>query len=1306
MNQRIFVEKKEQFQTAAKALKVELKKSLGVESLKTLKIIQVYDVLNVDEDILKMAKESLFKDIATDILYDKFDYDNVNYFCVEQVPGQFDQKADSMIRSLICLRECAFEDDSVTSKGKLYYDENGDLTLDLTGDDCFINYEDYIPYVKTALLYIVNDDINPADKEEIIRYLVNPLECQLKDLSAPIEFEIDTNVLPVITVDNFIRFSNEELASFIKERGLAMNMADIMHIQDYFKSINRNPTITEVLVLDTYWSDHCRHTTFETHLENIDFSGSNIKDELEEAFKVYKDLRKATNREDKPMTLMDMASIEARFQKQTGLLDDLEESEEVNACSIEIDVDVNGIDERYLLMFKNETHNHPTEIEPFGGASTCVGGAIRDPLSGRAYVFQALRITGSGDVTMPVKETRPGKLPQRVIGQRAAAGNSSYGNQIGLAATYLREVYHPGYVAKRMELGAVVGAVKKADVVRESPKPGDIVVMLGAPTGRDGVGGATGSSKTQDNKALVEMAAEVQKGNAPEERKIQRLFRNPELTKLIKKSNDFGAGGVSVAIGELADGLSVDLDAVPTKYPGLNGTDLALSESQERMACVIDEKNFNIFDDLCVEENLRCVKVADVTNRDKLEMTWRDQKIIDIDRAFLDTNGIPHKISPIIESLGEENPFDGSKFVKDDSLKASLESLVGQLNYASNQSLASIFDNTTGRTTVLTGFGGKYQATQSKVSVQKIPVLDGETNTVSMMAHGFNPEMGLYEPFYAGAYSIIEAVASLIAAGATWNKARLSLQEYFERVTDKPERFGKPVAALLGALYAQRQLELPALGGKDSMSGSFEELHVPPTIVSFAITTSKVDKIISSEFKATGENVYILLPTKSEKVDYNKLRANFNLMNKLQDEYDVTACSSIGDGGIAYALANMSYGNNIGVEISEQMDLEDLFYPYYGGFVFTTMEDIVDDNIILIGETIEDVIAYNDERINIKELLTLSQSVLADVYPTIYTHQEGQVSKSFSFESLEAIKHAANSRDNLNSTSEGEGASKDKGKINHTTYTYEAVTEPTVYIPVFMGTNSEYDLKKAFEKAGATTEILPFVDLHPWDIEYSIEEMVYFLENCHIFALGGSFSSEDDSAGTSKFILNILLDDRVKEAINGLISREGLIIGIGNGFKLLVDSGLLPYGQIGKVSEDMATISLNERGMYVDKIVQTKINPSNSPWLSQVMENEVYQIAISHGEGRFIADKDTLEKLFESNQVVSQYVDFEGNPSMDFRFNPAGSFAAIEGITSPDGRIIGKMGHAERYEDGNYQNIIGNKELKLFESAVAYFRKK
>ena len=1249
MNKRIFVEKKEMFQTTAKALLNDLQKTLKIASLKSLRIIQIYDVLNVDEESLNKAKESLFKEIVTDKLSESFDHEKYNCFCIEQLAGQFDQRADSAIRGLILLGASAKVE------------------------------------VRTSIIYILNDEVNAADKKRIIDYLVNPLENQLKDLKAPIDTSFDVTIKPVEIITDFGNYDEKQLEAFLKEQNLAMNLADLQHIQNYFNRITRDPSMTEILLLDTYWSDHCRHTTFETHLEDIDFSKSNIAEEIAKAFNIYKELRVTTKRQEKPMTLMDIASIEARYEQQAGLLDDMEVSEEVNACSIEIDVDVNGIDEKWLLMYKNETHNHPTEIEPFGGASTCIGGAIRDPLSGRAYVYQAMRITGGGDPTTPIEKTRAGKLPQKVIAQRAAQGNSSYGNQIGTPTTYIKEIYHPGYVAKRMELGAVVGAVKKEQVVRKTPEPGDIVVYLGEPTGRDGVGGATGSSKTQDTNALEEMMSEVQKGNAPGERKLQRLFRNPEVTKLIKKANDFGAGGVSVAVGELTAGLKIDLDAIPTKYDGLNGTDLAISESQERMACVIAAQDFEKFNELCIEENVFCVKVADVTDANKLEMEWQGKKIVDIDRDFLDTNGVAQKISPIIESSQEKSPFTGQKYLINNSFKASIEALVKQLNFADHQSLGSIFDSTVGRTTVLGKFGGKYLATPAEVSAQKIPVLTGKTNTLSVLGHGFNPEIGSYEPFYAGSYSIIEAVARLIASGAKWNKARLSLQEFFERVTNQPTRFGKPVAALLGALHTQHELGLPALGGKDSMSGTFEELNVPPTLVAFAITTAKTDQIISPEFKEEHENVYVLLPTKSEKVDYVKLKNNFNLMNSLQAKKKISACISIKDGGIAYGLATMSYGNNIGIELDTELILEDLFYPYYGGFIFTSKQEIIAENVVYLGKTQKDKITYNSEEMDIKQLLTSSQEVLADIYPTTYTHKEGQVSPSFSFTDLKVNKSQ---------------------EFKPATYSLPAVEKPVVYIPAFMGTNCEYDVKKGFEKAGAIANIVPFVDLNQEEIAKSIDKMIECLDNSHIFALSGGFSAGDEPDGSGKYIVNVLLNDKVQAAINRFLAREGLIIGICNGFQALIKCGLLPYGIIGQIDENMPTLFLNERGKHCDRFITTKVICKNSPWLSKLELNKAYKTAISHGEGKFVASNEVLAQLFENNQVVTQYVDFDDKPTMDYRFNPNGSFAAIEGLVSPDGRILGRMGHLERYEDGNFQNIVGIKEQEVFESAVAYFQKK
>ncbi len=932
MNKRIYVEKKEKFQSVAQTTLEELKTTLKLNSLKSLKIIQVYDVINVEEEVLNEAEKTLFCDVVTDNILEEFDVSATNYFCVESVIGQYDQRADSAIRGL-----------------KLLNSKN--------------------PEVRSALIYVFNEDISKDEMNKIIDYLINPVENQLLDLSLDIDRKFDSIIKPVEILEGFIDLDKAALQSFKDEYSFAMNMADLIHIQDYFKSIKRNPTITEVLALDTYWSDHCRHTTFETHLTSIDFSQSNIKDEIAKAYEIYQELKELTNRQERPMTLMEMASIQAKYQKQAGTLEDLEESEEVNACSIEIDVDVDGVDERYLLMYKNETHNHPTEIEPFGGASTCVGGAIRDPLSGRAYVYQGVRITGAADITVDVAQTRENKLPQRVIAQKAVLGNSTYANQIGAATTYLKEFYYPGYEAKRMELGAVVGAVKKAQVIRETPQPGDIVIMFGAPTGRDGVGAATGSSKEQTVNAFEEAAAEVQKGNAPEERKMLRLFKNEEATKLIKKANDLGAGGVSVAIGELADGVSIDLDTMPVKYAGLNGTDLALAESQERMVVVVAPENADRFLELCYEESIEAVKLAQVTDRNKLEMVWQGQKVIEIDREFLNTNGVAQKIAPVITSSNEPSPFNGKKFLVGNSLLASLEKQQTDLNYVSNQAIAQRFDNTIGRGSVLIPYGGKYQATPVEASSQKIPT-DGFTTTTSVIAHGLNPEIGLYEPFYAGSYAIIEAVARLVASGVKWENARLSMQEYFENVTNQPTKFGKPTAALLGALQAQRELNLPALGGKDSMSGTYQEVNVPPTLAAFAINIAKTKDIISPEFKQENNKVYAILSKKQEQVDYDQLRNNLTLMNDLQAKKIVKACMSIKEGGIADAIAKMSYGNNIGLALKDSFSLEDLFYPYYGGFVFESSEDIKDENIALLGTTQADVITYQSEVISIKELVT------------------------------------------------------------------------------------------------------------------------------------------------------------------------------------------------------------------------------------------------------------------------------------------------------------------------------------------------
>ncbi|WP_423363759.1 phosphoribosylformylglycinamidine synthase [Mycoplasma sp. P36-A1] len=1240
MNTRIYVEKKTQFQTTQTNLFNQLKKDLKITSLNNLRMIQVYDVLNVDETSLAKAEKTLFMEIATDNLFHDLDLSNLNYFAIEALAGQFDQRASS------------------ARSGLLLLGANNEVD------------------VKSSIIYILNNEVSIEEKQNIIKFLVNPLENQVKDLSLPLDNNIDINIKPVETVDGFISMNVKDLELFLNEQNLAMNIEDLKFIQNYFKIKNRDPRITEVLILDTYWSDHCRHTTFETELKNIDYSQSSINDEIDSAYKTYIKMKTELNRSDKPMTLMEMASIEARYERANGMLLDMEVSDEVNACSIEIDVDVDGTDEKYLLMYKNETHNHPTEIEPFGGAATCVGGAIRDPLSGRSYVFQGMRVTGAGNVLAPIEQTLPGKLSQRAITQNAAKGYSSYGNQIGLCTTFIKELYHPGYLAKRMELGAVVGAAPKSMVVRKQPEVGDIVVLLGGATGRDGVGGATGSSKVQHKETLVEAKSEVQKGNAPEERKLQRLFRNEEVSKMIKKANDFGAGGVSVAIGEIADGVDINLDVLPTKYDGLNGTDLALSESQERMAVVIEAKDFDRFKQLANEENTVAVNVATVTAAKKMIMRWQNNIIVDIDREFLDTNGIRQSINPTILDTNVDTVFK-SEFVTS-KLETSLKTMLQDLRYASTKSLSSIFDNNVGRSTVLAAYGGKYQLSPAEVSAQKIPVEKGFTNTVSVLAYGGNPEIGEYQPFYVGSYAIIESVARIVASGGKWNNVRLSLQEYFERVSNDGERFGKPVAALLGALQTQRKLNLPALGGKDSMSGTYNEIDVPPTVISFAITTAKAKDILSVEFKETNQYVYALKTTRSEKIDYEILKENFNLMNQLQTDNKITSAISIKNGGMLKAIYDSSIGNNIGIKL-EKISIDELLYPYYGGFVFASNTKLDNDQLIYLGTTIQDSIEYQNEVIDLKELVTINEEVLADIYPTTYAHKLSNEPKEIENYKL--------------------------GKLNKLEYSATAIENPIAYIPVFYGTNSEYDVAKGLTKAGCKINMLPFVDLNEEQINKSIDKMVEALDNSNIFAISGGFSAGDEPDGSGKYIVNILLNEKVSAAIERFIAREGLIIGICNGFQALIKSGLLPYGKIGQLSENMPTLFLNERGNHISSFIKTKSHNNNSPWLSKIKEDDINTIAISHGEGRFMADDITIKELFENGQVITQYVDLENKPSMDYRFNPNGSFAAIEGITSLDGRILGKMGHTERYEDGLYQNIIGEKEQQLFEGAVAYFRK-
>lgn len=1200
--------------------------------------MQVYDVFNLAEDLLARAEKHIFSEQVTDRLLTEAEItaelDKVAFFAIEALPGQFDQRAASSQEALLLL-----------------------------GSDSQVK-------VNTAQLYLVNKDIAEAELEAVKNYLLNPVDSRFKDITLPLEVQaFSVSDKTISNLDFFETYQADDFAAYKAEQGLAMEVDDLLFIQDYFKSIGRVPTETELKVLDTYWSDHCRHTTFETELKNIDFSASKFQKQLQATYDKYIAMRDELGRSEKPQTLMDMATIFGRYERANGRLDDMEVSDEINACSVEIEVDVDGVKEPWLLMFKNETHNHPTEIEPFGGAATCIGGAIRDPLSGRSYVYQAMRISGAGDITTPIAETRAGKLPQQVISKTAAHGYSSYGNQIGLATTYVREYFHPGFVAKRMELGAVVGAAPKENVVREKPEAGDVVVLLGGKTGRDGVGGATGSSKVQTVESVETAGAEVQKGNAIEERKIQRLFRDGNVTRLIKKSNDFGAGGVCVAIGELADGLEIDLDKVPLKYQGLNGTEIAISESQERMSVVVGPSDVDAFIAACNKENIDAVVVATVTEKPNLVMTWNGETIVDLERCFLDTNGV--RVVVDAKVVDKDLTVPEARTTSAETLEADMLKVLSDLNHASQKGLQTIFDSSVGRSTVNHPIGGRYQITPTESSVQKLPVQYGVTTTASVMAQGYNPYIAEWSPYHGAAYAVIEATARLVATGADWSRARFSYQEYFERMDKQAERFGQPVSALLGSIEAQIQFGLPSIGGKDSMSGTFEELTVPPTLVAFGVTTADSRKVLSPEFKAAGENIYYIPGQAiSEDIDFDLIKANFSQFEAIQAQHKITAASAVKYGGVLESLALMTFGNRIGASV-EIAELDSSLTAQLGGFVFTSVEEIAD--VVKIGQTQADfTVTVNGNDLAGASLLSAFEGKLEEVYPT-------------EFEQVDAIEEVPAVVSDV----------VIKAK--------EIIEKPVVYIPVFPGTNSEYDSAKAFEQVGASVNLVPFVTLNEAAIAESVDTMVANIAKANIIFFAGGFSAADEPDGSAKFIVNILLNEKVRAAIDSFIEKGGLIIGICNGFQALVKSGLLPYGNFEEAGETSPTLFYNDANQHVAKMVETRIANTNSPWLAGVEVGDIHAIPVSHGEGKFVVSASEFAELRDNGQIWSQYVDFDGQPSMDSKYNPNGSVNAIEGITSKNGQIIGKMGHSERWEDGLFQNIPGNKDQKLFESAVKYF---
>lgn len=1245
---RIFVEKHPEFQVEAKSLLGELNENLQLE-LKTLRLLNVYDLFGFTPDLLEKSRYSVFGEIVTDSVTDSIDLDGAKYIAVEYLPGQFDQRAASAVDCVHLI----------------------DPTARIS--------------IKSSKLLIVDSDASEETLEKIRHYYINPVESRAKDLSKLADTE-HAAVKPVPVLEGFRNMSGDDLKAYCKKMGLAMNADDLAEVVKYFTGEGRDPNETELRILDTYWSDHCRHTTFTTELESIDVEDSFIKEDIDGTMALYLRMRSETGREKKGLNLMDMATIGAKYLRKNGLLDDLEVSEENNACSIFIDVDVDGQTERWLLMFKNETHNHPTEIEPFGGAATCLGGAIRDPLSGRSYVYQAMRVTGAGDIYKPVSETLPGKLPQKVITRKAAQGYSSYGNQIGLATTHVREIYHEGYTAKRMEVGAVVGAVKAGDVRRESPKAGDVVLMIGGRTGRDGIGGATGSSKEHTEESLETCGSEVQKGNAPEERKLERLFRRPEVTRLIKKSNDFGAGGVSVAIGELADGLDIYLDRVPVKYSGMNSTELAISESQERMAVVVEAKDEEEFKALCHSENIEVTHVAEVTDTARMRMFYGDKVVVDLTRAFIDSAGAKHYSKATIGAVEDRDPF--FRDVPGKNLKERMFANLQDPNVTCQKGLIEMFDSTIGRSTVLMPFGGELQTTETQVSVQKLPV-KGYTDTASMMAFGFNPDICDWSPYHGAAYSFIEACSKVVAAGGHWETMRFSCQEYFERMTADPKVWGKPTAALLGALKMQKELGLASIGGKDSMSGSFETedgtIHVPPTLIAFGITPVKADKVISPELKWEGDRLYLVkhTPLADRMPDTEQLKRNWNNIQEKIEDGTIVAGWAVGFGGVAEALCKMSFGNAFGFDVNLSED--ELFNLSYGSIVVETDGSALDfENAVEIGTVTsgeDGNVRVNGTKLSIFEMMDFNASLFEKVYPAVSKPDF----KRLLPKGMEGVKPF-------------------KAKKADLEYKGPKVDKVIAYLPVFPGTNCDYDSAKAFRKAGAEIRTSVFRNLSDKDVFESIAQMKKNIYECQILMLSGGFSAGDEPDGSGKFIANVLNNKDIAEAIEGLLSRGGLILGICNGFQALVKSGLLPYGELGKVTKDSPTLFRNDINRHISQMVTTRVASTNSPWLKGMAIGDEYAIPVSHGEGKFVVSEELARELFANGQVAFQYVDpLTDEPTMESPYNPNGSYYAIEGIISRNGQILGKMGHSERYERNLLKNIEADLEQPLFENAVRYF---
>ena len=1226
---RIYVEKKKELANEAKALLGDLRSLLQLDKLTDLRILNRYDAENLDAELFEYAEKTVFSEPQLDVLREEIPDGASAVFAVEYLPGQFDQRADSAAQ---CIQ--------IISKGER-------------------------PTVRTAKIYLLYGELSAEEIEAVKKYVINPVEAREASLEKPATLKTDYSVpTEVETLNGFCKYGEAELADFVRKYGLAMDEDDIAFCQKYFISEKRDPTITEIRMIDTYWSDHCRHTTFLTTIDNVKFEDSLIQ----ETYDDYIETRKQLGRT-KPINLMDIATLAVKYLRKEGKLDKLDESEEINACTVKMDIEVDGKTEPWLLLFKNETHNHPTEIEPFGGAATCIGGAIRDPLSGRSYVYGAMRVTGAADPLKPVSETLEGKLPQRKIVTTAAAGYSSYGNQIGLATGIVDEIYHDGYAAKRMEIGAVIAAAPEKNVRRERPEPGDIVILLGGRTGRDGCGGATGSSKSHTLESLESCGAEVQKGNAPKERKLQRLFRNGEVSRMIKRCNDFGAGGVSVAIGELADGLDIDLNAVPKKYDGLDGTELAISESQERMAVVVAKEDVEKFISLADGENLEATVVAEVKADPRLTMTWNGKKIVDISREFLNSNGAEKHI--------DIAPAKAEIYKKDISggFAENYRKTVSDLNMCSKRGLSERFDSTIGAGTVLMPFGGKYQQTPIQAMVQKISVEKGHTDNCSLMAFGYNPFVTEKSPFHGAYLAVVESVCKLIATGTDFKDVYLTFQEYFERPGKDPERWGKPLAALLGSFRAQKELGIGAIGGKDSMSGSFEDLDVPPTLVSFAVSTDKIKNIVSPEFKQSGHSLVRLSPEFDENglPKTESLVALFDKVTQLLRSGKAVACYTPGMGGIAEAVFKMAIGNRLGFSFSDKLSLNEIFGLDYAAFLLEVTEDIPEAQ--LIGTVTDDgCIAYGGASLSLSELQKDYEEKLESVYSC-----------------------------DLN------GSKKKLENISFTEKKYKApavkTAKPHVLIPVFPGTNCEYDSAKAATDAGAEAEIFVINNLTADGIARSVDKFAEQVKKSQIIFIPGGFSGGDEPDGSGKFITAFFRNAAIKEQVTELLEkRDGLMCGICNGFQALIKLGLVPFGKIVDTDEHCPTLTFNSIGRHQSRIVTTRVASANSPWLSGTQVGELYNVPISHGEGRFLAEPQVLEQLKANGQIATQYVDADGDATEDVLYNPNGSIAAIEGILSPDGRVLGKMGHSERIGEGLYKNVPGNYDMQLFKSAVKYFK--